>query len=111
MCHIQGEVPCCMLFTYDIVLIDGTRDGVNNRLEVWKQSLKSKGFKLSKTKIEYLKCKFQGYTQVIPQGRKFQVSWVYDPINREIDNDVTYRIGAEWVKWRFAFGLFCDKNV
>ncbi|XP_070002807.1 secreted RxLR effector protein 78-like [Nicotiana sylvestris] len=32
--HIQGEVPWYMLFTDDIVLIDETRDGVNERLEV-----------------------------------------------------------------------------
>ncbi|XP_075092182.1 uncharacterized protein LOC142172459 [Nicotiana tabacum] len=31
--HIQGEVPWYLLFAYDIVLIDETRCGVNERLE------------------------------------------------------------------------------
>ncbi|XP_060183017.1 uncharacterized protein LOC132612968 [Lycium barbarum] len=50
--HIQGEVPWCMLFADDIVLIDESRSGVNARLEVWQQTLESKGFKLRRTKTE-----------------------------------------------------------
>ena len=60
--HIQGDVPWCMLFENDIVLIEETRDGVSVQLEVWRQTLESKGFKLSKTKTEYLECKFSGET-------------------------------------------------
>ncbi|XP_075078860.1 uncharacterized protein LOC142164623 [Nicotiana tabacum] len=56
--HIQGKVPWCILFADDIVLIDESRDGVNERLEVKKHALESKGFNLSRTKMEYLQCKF-----------------------------------------------------
>lgn len=41
---IQDEVSMCMLFADDIVLIDETRNRVNARLEVWRYTLKSKGF-------------------------------------------------------------------
>ncbi|XP_070017278.1 secreted RxLR effector protein 78-like [Nicotiana sylvestris] len=34
--HIQEEVPWCMLFADNILLIDETRGGVNERLEVWR---------------------------------------------------------------------------
>ncbi|XP_075088305.1 secreted RxLR effector protein 78-like [Nicotiana tabacum] len=36
--HVQGEVPWCMLFTDDIVLIDEMRCGVNDvaGLELWR---------------------------------------------------------------------------
>ncbi|XP_047260363.1 uncharacterized protein LOC124893397, partial [Capsicum annuum] len=38
------------------VLIDESRRGVNDKLEVWRQTLETKGFKLSRTKMEYLEC-------------------------------------------------------
>nr|XP_016481884.1 PREDICTED: uncharacterized protein LOC107802819 [Nicotiana tabacum] len=56
--NIQGDMPWCMLFADDIVLIDESRVGVNERLELWIQALESKGFKLSRMKTEYLECKF-----------------------------------------------------
>jgi len=47
-----------MLFADDIVLFDETRDRVNTKLELWRETLESRGFKLSRTKTEYIKCKF-----------------------------------------------------
>ncbi|KAG5577484.1 hypothetical protein H5410_057618 [Solanum commersonii] len=38
--------------------MDETRNRVNARLELWRPIRESKGFRLSRTKIEYLKCKF-----------------------------------------------------
>nr|XP_016463846.1 PREDICTED: uncharacterized protein LOC107786862 [Nicotiana tabacum] len=81
--HIQEDVPWCMLFTDDIVLIDESRTDVNERLEVWIQALESKGFKLSRTKTKYLECKFNAEqrevgvnvrleSQVIPSRNSFK---------------------------------------
>lgn len=44
----------------DIVLIDKTCNGINNRPEIWRQTLESKGFMLSMTKTEHLEYKFSG---------------------------------------------------
>jgi len=41
---IQDEVPWCMLFADDLVLIDVTRQGVDDRLERWRHTLETKGF-------------------------------------------------------------------
>jgi len=38
---IQDEIPWCILFVDDIVLINKTRAGVNAKLELWRQTLKS----------------------------------------------------------------------
>ncbi|XP_021729342.1 uncharacterized protein LOC110696362 [Chenopodium quinoa] len=58
---IQDEVPWCMLFADDIVLVDETKDRVNGKLEQWRQRLESRGFKLSRSKTEYLVCRFVKY--------------------------------------------------
>ncbi|VAI32587.1 hypothetical protein VPH35_090281 [Triticum aestivum] len=55
---IQGDIPWCMLFEDDVVLVDDSRTGVNRRLELWRQTLESKGFRISRTKNEYMMCGF-----------------------------------------------------
>ncbi|XP_070010815.1 uncharacterized protein [Nicotiana sylvestris] len=109
-----------MLFTNDIVLIDESRASVNERLDLWRQTLESKGFKLSRT--EYLECKFSAGPgevgvdvrlefQVIPSRGSFKYLGSVIHGEREIDEDVTPRIGVGWMKWRLASGVLCDKNV
>ena len=71
-----------MVFADDIILIDGTRQGVNDRLESWRHTLEVRGFRLSRSKTEYLHCCFSGRTEeggeivldgkVIPKVAKFK---------------------------------------
>ena len=57
---IQNEVPWCMVFADDIILVDEIRDGLNNKLEEWRHTLDSREFRLSRSKTKYLKCGFSG---------------------------------------------------
>ena len=57
---IQGYIPWCMFFADDVVLVYGSRVGVNRKLELWRQTLKSKGFRLSRMKMKYMWCDFSG---------------------------------------------------
>jgi hypothetical protein len=50
---IQGDIPWCMFFADDAVLIEESR-----KLELWRQTLEAKGFRLSRSKTEYMKCDF-----------------------------------------------------
>uniref|UniRef100_A0A1S4D9K8 Reverse transcriptase domain-containing protein n=1 Tax=Nicotiana tabacum TaxID=4097 RepID=A0A1S4D9K8_TOBAC len=81
-----------------------------------------KGFKLSRTKTEYLECKFSDGTpdadvevkldaQVIPKRESFKYLGSIIQGNGDIDEDVAHRIGAGWMKWRLASGVLCDRNV
>jgi hypothetical protein len=36
---IQGNIPWCMLFADDVVLVDESQAGVNRKLELWCQTL------------------------------------------------------------------------
>jgi len=55
---IQDELPGCMLFADDIVLINETRPGVDDKLERWRHTLESRGFRVSRSKTKYLHCCF-----------------------------------------------------
>ena len=48
--HMQDEVPWCMLFADDIVLVVETKVEVNAKLELWREALESKGLKISRNK-------------------------------------------------------------
>jgi hypothetical protein len=61
---IQGGIPWCMLFTDDVVLVDESGTGVDQKLELWRRTLEAKYFRLSRSKIEYMKCDFSATTQV-----------------------------------------------
>jgi hypothetical protein len=60
---IQGGIPWCMLFADDVVLVDESRTRVDQKLELWRRTLKAKGFRLSRSKTEYMKCYFNATTQ------------------------------------------------
>jgi len=46
---IQDELPWCTLFSDDIVLVNETREGVNGKLERWRHTLESRGFRISRS--------------------------------------------------------------
>jgi hypothetical protein len=48
---IQGGIPLCMLFAYDVILVDESRTGIDQKLKLWRQTLEAKGFRLSRSKI------------------------------------------------------------
>jgi hypothetical protein len=118
---IQDEVPWTMLFADDVVLIDETQRGVTEKLELWRNSLESKGFRISRTKTEYMKCTFgtdtgedgvvelDGYE--VPQKEAFRYLGSIIQKDGEIDRDISQRINAGWLKWRSASGVLCDRNI
>ena len=119
---IQDEVPWCMLFADDIVLIDESREGVNSKLELWRRTLESKGFKLSRSKTEYMeydfasnRCATQNMVSMqeneVPKKEVFRYLGSILQKGGEIDEDVSHRIRTAWLKWRSASGVLCDRKI
>ena len=98
-------MPWCMLFVDDIVLVDETKEGVNTKLEIWRKILESKGFRISRTKTEYMECKFSNSnnesrgkvkieSQELPKSEYFLYLWSIITPMSEIDGDVAHKIKA-----------------
>jgi len=88
-------VPWCILFADDIVLINVTRQGLNDKLESWRHTLKARG----RSKTEYLHCRFSGRIEeggditldgrVIPKVAKFKYLGSIIQQNGDIDEDIS----------------------
>ena len=117
--------PCskklvCFNIIY-VVLVDERQARVNRKLELWLQTLESKGFRLSRTKTEYMRCDFGGAAQeegdvslegqLVPKKDTFRYLGSMLQRDGDIDADVNHRIKAGWIKWRQASDILCDKRV
>jgi hypothetical protein len=109
-----------MLFADDVVLVDESRTEVDQKLELWRRSLEAKSFRLSRSKMEYMKCDFSATTQegdvrldgqVVPIKDIFRYLGSMLQKNGDIDEDVSHRIKLSWLKWHQASGVLCDLRV
>ncbi|GJW58458.1 retrovirus-related pol polyprotein LINE-1 [Tanacetum coccineum] len=55
---IQESIPWCLIFADDIVLVSKTPEGLNERLEQWRETLENKGPRVSMEKTKYMRCDF-----------------------------------------------------
>ncbi|VFQ62516.1 unnamed protein product [Cuscuta campestris] len=119
---VQEGVPWCMLFVDDIVLIDDTREGLNDKLERWRLALEIKGFRISRNKTKYMECHFSGRetesevevridSHVVPKVNRFRYLGPVIQADEELDGDVGHRVGVAWAKWRLASGVLCDPKI
>ena len=95
-----------MLFVSNIVLINKTKEWINTKLELWRQTLKAQEFRFSRSKTEYMKYKFRKMMNneqgmIILEGQNIQVTECFKYLgsviqkDREIDGDVNYMIKAK----------------
>ncbi|KAL6549287.1 hypothetical protein OROGR_008431 [Orobanche gracilis] len=119
---IQNDVPWCMMFADDIVLIDETKVGVQQKLELWRDTLEARGFRLSRSKTEYMECRFSDNIdreagiitfdgKVVHGSTFFRYLGSIIQKDGELDGNVAHRIKAGWLKWKSATGVLCDSDM
>jgi hypothetical protein len=104
-----------------MVLVDESRMGVDQKLELWTRTLEAKSFRLSSSKTEYMKCDFSATMQeegdfrldgqVVSKKDSFRYFGSMLQKDGDIDEDVSYRIKVRWLKWCQTFGVLCDPRV
>ena len=97
-----------MLFADDIVLVDESEAGLASKLELWRGTLEGKGFRLSRTKTEYVKFNFwisgvqDSELQLgeisIPRKECFKYLGSVLQSNGRINKDVDHRVQVAWLK-------------
>ena len=86
-----------------------------------REALEGKGLRISRTKIEYLRCNFSGTSPVgepevsineaVVNGMtKYKYLGLIIQRDEEIDGDVNHRIHAGWLKWQAATAVLCDRE-
>ncbi|XP_026396928.1 uncharacterized protein LOC113291632 [Papaver somniferum] len=85
------------------------------------KTLESKGFRLSRTQTEYLKCDFDGTGtdegdlrldgQIVTKKESFRYLGSMVQSNGNIDEDIRHRINSGWSNWRLAKGVLCDRKI
>jgi hypothetical protein len=111
---IQRDILWCMFFADDVVLVDESRTSINTKLELWRDTIESKDFRLSRTKIEHKGHDWYYYTwggevslkgQVVPNKDRDKLNaddsaptWVGF---REgiTEASLTPAFFAEWLRW------------
>jgi hypothetical protein len=62
---IQSGILWCMVFADDVVLVDESRTGVDQKMELWRWTLETKDFRLSRSKMKYM-----NIISVLPHKRR-----------------------------------------
>ncbi|XP_071726965.1 uncharacterized protein [Rutidosis leptorrhynchoides] len=114
-CVLRKLIWKTLIVRDDIALLAKSKEEFNRRLEQWREALEQNGLRISRQKTEYLSCHFARTEdehnvgvninigdQILHLQDSFRyLSSVLHKSGR-IDEDVTYRIKVDWLKWRAA---------
>ena len=115
MFDVRKDAPWDMLFADGIVLSRQNCRELENDLEMWRNALKRRALKVSRSKTEYLKAgdvddgeelKLQGEKLKRAKNLKYLGSTVSS--DGRCEEEVRRRIQAGWMSWKKVSGVLCD---
>ena len=119
--EVRLEIPWCMLFADDMVLIGESEHEVEDMLEQVREALESKGLKVNRDKTEHMESRWKdeadGVSRVklqeslLNKVKDFKYLGTYVEEGGELDKEIECKIQAGWCKWREASGILCDKRM
>ncbi|GJZ77843.1 retrovirus-related pol polyprotein LINE-1 [Tanacetum coccineum] len=120
----REDIPWCLIFADDIALVSESAEGLNTRLENWRATLEDNGLRVGREKTEYLRCDFGNVEiahneevkirigdKILQPKESFRYLGSMLHKSGRIDEDVSHRIKAAWMKWMAATGVLCDRKV
>ena len=113
---IRKDAPWNMLFADDIVLCRQNHRELEKDLEIWRNALKRRGLKVSRSKTEYLRVDgVDDGEELQLQGEKVKRAKNFKYLNSTVSNDgrceVRRRIQAGWMSWRKVSGVLCNRKL
>ncbi|XP_068235473.1 uncharacterized protein [Palaemon carinicauda] len=101
--RVSEQSSWTMPFADDIVLCDEIREGLERKLEIWREELESRGLKISRTKTKYMCCSLQNQLnyihllgEIVKRTEKFKYLGSYVEETAELQKEVNSRIQAGW---------------
>ena len=115
---IRKDAPWDMLFEDDIVLSKKNHRELEEDLEIWKNALKRRGLKVSRSKTEYLRVgDVDDGEELKRQGEKVKRAKNFKYLGSTVSSDgrceeeVKRRIQAGWISWGKMSGILCDRKL
>ena len=111
--------PWEMLFADDVMLVCKTNPQLNRQLSRWKTALEEKGFKISRTKTEYLQINddedlddMKMDEEIIKKVQAFKyLGGMHVSDYGELSIEISHRIQCGWNAWRKLSSVLCDKKM
>ena len=107
-----------MLFADDIVLSRQNHRELEEDLEIWRNTLKRRSLKVSRSKTEYLRVgdlddgeELKLQEEKVKRAKNFKYLGLTVSSDGRCEEKVRRRIQAGWMSWRKVSGVLCDRKL